>query len=348
MKAIRLNGPHDLQAVDEPEPQISAGQVLLQIEAVGVCGSDIHRYRGVTFENENSRHPLILGHEFAATVIKTGAECRRLRPGDRVAVEAGIHCGQCEFCLRGDLNLCPHIRFCGVPPYDGALRERMAWPEHLLFPLRADLDFEDGVMCEIFGIALHSLDLANLRPGFSAAVLGCGPIGGAILHLLAKTAGAAQLVATDLLDYRCEFARRLGADRVWNANRTAVVDEILDHTHGRGVDAVFECAGVQETLSQAVQVCAPGGKVIWVGIPESDTLVFPVSPARRKGLTIRMVRRSRRSYERSLHLLEKGVIETDGFVTHRFPLLRTAEAFQMVEDYRDGVIKAVVQPSRLH
>jgi len=347
MKSIRMFGPMQLKAVDDPEPQLTPGQALLQIEAVGVCGSDIHRYRGVTFEKEDTRHPLILGHEFAAQVLETGPGCQNTRVGDRVAVEAGIHCGKCEFCLRGDINLCPQIHFCGVPPHDGALRERMVWPEHQLFHLSEKLSYEDGVMCEIFGIALHSLDLANLRPGFRAAVLGSGPIGAAVIQLLRKTAGAAELYATDRLDYRCDFALQMGADRVWNADRSNVVEEILACTHGRGVDVVFECAGVEETLAQSVRLSAPGGRLIWIGIPEADTQPFPVSTARRKGMTVRMVRRSRRTYDRCIALMETGLIDPKGFVTHRFPLLRTMEAYELVNNYRDGVIKAVIQPSRL-
>ena len=345
MKVFRLVAPKKMLMLDEPQAPLVPGHVRIGIDAVGVCGSDLHRFRGMVYENEDPDHKLILGHEFAATVIETGKGVTTLPEGTRVAVEAGIHCGSCEWCLKGMPNLCPDMRFCGVPPIDGALVENLVWPADLLYPLAENLTFDDGVMCEIFSIALHSIDLANMRPGQTAAVLGSGPIGASIVQALRRLSGATVIFATDILDYRCAFASENGADFVMNAHKTDVVAGILDHTRGRGVDVIFECAGVNETIEQAIQLCTGGGKMIWVGIPEDDRTPFLVSPARRKGLTVRMVRRSNQHYHRTLSLLERGTLDARDFVTHHFPFTETEKAFHLADRYEDGVMKAIISPS---
>jgi len=344
--AVRLTAPGRLSLSQESAPQPRDGQVLLSIEAVGICGSDIHRYRGDEMDSEEPDTPLILGHEFSATVLKTGSEVAPIENGDRVAVEAGWSCGRCEWCLKGWPNLCPGVRFCGTPPTDGALREMMVWPAHLLYKLPETLTFEDGVMAEVLGIALHAIDLANLRPGFSAAVLGAGPIGLCTINVLRRVAGAAMILASDRLDYRCRAAQRLGADRTWNAERENPVERVLEATGGRGVDVVFEAAGHAETPAQAVRICAPGGRVILIGIPRDDRTPFPTAPARRKGLTFRFVRRSKLAYDRALTLMERGAVDARSLITHHFALVQVQKAFDLVDQYRDGVIKAVIHPGR--
>lgn len=343
MITVRLTGPRSLLLAEEPIPDIRPDEALLKIEAVGVCGSDLHRYRGITFEDA-SNFQLILGHEFSATVAKVGAQVRNVQVGDRVAVEAGINCGECEWCLRGHPNLCPQVQFCGTPPVHGALREYMPWPTRLLYKLPDALTFDDGVMVEVAGIAMHAIDLANMRPGQSAAVLGCGPIGLATVHLLRQAVGTTLIVATDILPYRLDYAADKGADLCLNPRKTDVVDQVMRITNGRGVDVVFEAAGVQQTCEQAVQICAPGGKVIFIGIPEDDRTPFATTPARRKGLTFRFCRRSKHTYERTIEMIERAVIDLSDLVTHHFPISRAKDAYDLVEQYQDGVIKAIINP----
>lgn len=344
MKVVRLQEPRKLAVVEEPVPEIGPDEALIKIEAVGICGSDLHRFRGHFFEQEKCGAEIILGHEFTATVAKVGRDVRHLQPGHRVAVEAGRNCGKCEWCERGDINLCPHIQFCGAPPTDGALREYMAWPARLLFPLPDELSFDDGVLAEITGICLHSIDLANMRPGLTAAVLGSGPVGLTTVHLLRKVVGASQIFATDLLPYRLQAVLNMGADVVVNAADEDVTSRIMERTNGRGVDVVFEAAGVDETSIQSVEIAAPGGHVIIIGIPENDRTPFSSAPARRKGLTFRFVRRSKLTYPRGLALAQNRRINLKAMVTHHFPLDQTEKAFDIVDHYKDGVIKAIVNP----
>jgi L-iditol 2-dehydrogenase len=260
-----------------------------------------------------------------------------------VALEAANHCGSCEWCRKGQTNLCPQVRFCGMPGVDGALREFMAWPAHLLYKLPQQLDFDDGVLAEVLGIGLHSIDLAKMRAGMTAAVLGAGPVGLGIVHLLRRTAGVGLVLASEPIAERRTAALRLGADEVIDAFRENVVERVITATRGRGVDVVFEAAGVAETCEQSVQIAAPGGKVVFVGIPEDDRCPFVAGPARRKGLTFRFIRRSLATYPRVLSLMEKGIIDARPMITHHFSLENVQQAFELADGYGDGVLKAVIR-----
>ncbi|MBN1480910.1 hypothetical protein EH223_00385 [candidate division KSB1 bacterium] len=343
MKVVRLLKTREFAVFDEPLPTLSAHSALLRIKAVGICGSDLHRFRGYTFDDATNAG-LVLGHEFSAVVEKIGSRVTNVQVGDRVAVDAANHCGACEWCVRGYTNLCPNVQFCGMPGVEGALKEYMVWPAHLLHKLPEHLDFVDGVLAEGMGVCLHALDLANLHAGQSAAVLGCGPIGLGVIELLRKVAGASQIFATDRVPERLEMAGLFRADVRIRADKDNVVERILELTRGRGVDAVFEAAGVDETSRQMVQIAAPGGKIIIIGIQESDDIPFSPSPARRKGLTFRFVRRSLRMYDRVLGLMDKGAIDVKKMITHHFPLHESQAAFELVDAYRDGAVKVIIHP----
>ncbi|MDZ7372204.1 MAG: alcohol dehydrogenase catalytic domain-containing protein, partial [candidate division KSB1 bacterium] len=343
MRVARLVALRTLELYEEPIPEPAAGEALLRIRAVGICGSDLHRFRGASFGDEDNRG-MVLGHEFAATVEKLGEGVDRLQVGDRVAVEAAHHCGECEWCRRGYPNLCPRVRFCGMPDVEGALRDYMVWPAHLLHKLPPNLDYEDGVLAEVFGVALHAVDLAHVRPAMTAAVLGCGPIGLAVLHLLRRLTGVSAVWVSDPVEARREAALRFGADAAFDPQKEDVSTALNRETRGCGVDFIFEAAGVPQTFEQMVDIAAPGGHLIVIGIPEDDRCAFAAGAARRKGLTFRFVRRSLMTYERVLTLMGKGFIDGRSLITHRFSLDRAQEAFQLAEAYADGVIKAVILP----
>lgn len=260
-----------------------------------------------------------------------------------MAVEPAINCGHCEFCLAGHPNLCPDILFVSTPPTAGSLAEYIAHPARLAFPLPAGLDFADGAMLEPLGVAIHSANLAKLRPGDTAAVLGSGPIGLLILQV-ARLGGARAVYATDLIPERLAMAERLGAAGVLRADVADPVAWVHEVTAGRGVDVVFEAAWAAETVAQAVAMARPGGRVIVAGIPSvEDRLTFPASTARHKGLTIKLVRRMKHTYPRAMALVQQGLVDVRSLITHRFSLERVGEAFRLVEERAEGVIKALVE-----
>jgi len=302
---------------------------LLRVTAVGVCGSDLHWLAEGTTGDERIHAPFVLGHEFAA-VVESGEW-----QGRRVAVDPQIPCNACEYCLEGNPNLCPDHLFAGQAPQDGALREYMAWPRERLFSLPDSLSDEDGAMLEPLGVALHTVDLGGIRPGMGVGVYGCGPIGLLVVQV-ARLAGATQVIATDRLQHRLDAAREMGATQTLLSHRGEENAEILAITRGRGLDVTFEVAGENDAVETAVDTCKPGGCVVLCGIPAVNRISFTASTARRKGLTIKMVRRMKHTYPRAIRLVESGQVDVRSLVTHRLPLDQYEQAFRLAEK-RTGI-----------
>jgi L-iditol 2-dehydrogenase len=317
--------------MDEPVPVPSAGEKLIRVRAVGVCGSDLHWFTQGGIGDAKLEHPLVLGHEFAGM----------MENGERVAIDPAIPCGVCELCQRGDTNLCPQVRFAGHSGQDGALREYLCWDTSRLHTLPDSLSDEDGVMLEPLGVAIHAVDLAHLRAGMSVGVFGCGPIGLLIIQL-ARLSGASLVIASEILPHRVDAAKSFGAQKVIQPDPDIPEKAILEATGGRGLDVSFEVAGTQVAVDDAFTAVMPGGKVILAGIPDEDRTAFSASTARRKGLTIKMVRRMKNTYPRAIRLVSGGQVDVRSLVTHTFPLDKAALAFETAER-REG-LKVIITP----
>ncbi len=325
MLVARLHGVADLRVTEEPVPVPSAGECLVRMTATGICGSDLHWWAEGGIGDALLGRPLVPGHE-AAGVIEGGP-----RHGERVAIDPAITCGHCPQCLRGYRNLCLNIVFAGHGAQDGAMREYLTWPSDLLHPLPASMTGADGAMLEPLGVAIHATDLGHLRLGGSAAVIGCGPIGLLLIEVL-RAAGAGAVLAFDPLPHRREAALRLGAD---SAGAPELADRTVAEAAGAadlaaegGVDVAFEMAGTDAAVGLAISVVRPGGRVVLGGIPDDDSIRFPASVARRKGLTIAMVRRMNDVYPRAIKLAASGQADL-AIVTHRFVLAEASEAFKL-------------------
>jgi L-iditol 2-dehydrogenase len=325
MKAVRLHGTGELIIHDEPRSIAGVGEKLVRVKSVGICGSDLHWFSEGGIGDAKLEHPFILGHEFSG----------ELEDGQRVAIDPAISCGRCELCAQGHPNLCDNIIFAGHGKTDGALREWMAWDERSLFPLPDSISDEDGAMLEPLGVAIHTVDLGKLKAGMNVGVFGCGPIGLLIIQM-AKLSGALNIFVTDKLPHRVEAAKRFGADQAYLVEDNTQLREIRAATNGRGVDVSFEAAGAQEAVDDAVAAVRPGGKVILAGIPADDKTSFSASIARRKGLTIKLVRRMKHTYPRAIELVSEGLIDVRSIVTHRFPMVQASEAFKIAER-REGL-----------
>jgi L-iditol 2-dehydrogenase len=330
MKSVRLHGTGDLQIHEEQVPVAGTGEKLIRVKSVGVCGSDLHWFSEGAIGDAKLEHPLVLGHEFAGVTAD----------GQRVAVDPAIPCGHCEFCEHGHPNLCANLIFAGHGKQDGALREWMAWSEKSLFPIPDSISDEDGAMLEPLGIAIHAADLGKLKTGMTVGVFGCGPIGLLILQM-AKLAGAANIIATDKFAHRVEAAKALGASQAFRVDENPRWNEIEAATGGRGVDVAFEAAGTQDAVDTTFEAVSTGGKVVLAGIPGDDKTSFSASLARRKGLTIKLVRRMKHTYPRAIELVSKGLVDVHSIVTHRFPLEQAAEAFRVAER-REG-LKIIIE-----
>jgi L-iditol 2-dehydrogenase len=331
MKALRLFKPGDLRVQDETIPTPGVNEALIRVTAVGVCGSDLHWYREGGIGDAQLAHPLVLGHEFAGIT----------EAGERVAVDPAIPCGVCELCQRGDTNLCPEVRFAGHSGQDGAMREYLYWERDRLHRLPDSLSDSDGVMLEPLGVAIHAVDLAHLRAGMSIGVFGCGPIGLLIVQLV-RLSGASMVIASEILPHRVDAAKTYGAKTVFHPDPNVPEKAILEATGGRGLDVVFEVAGTQGAVDDAFMAVMPGGKVILAGIPEEERTAFSASTARRKGLTIKMVRRMKNTYPRAIRLVSGEQVEVRSLVSHRFSLDQAKQAFETAER-REG-FKVIINP----
>ena len=344
MKAAFLTGIKKVKVREIPEPKLAQdSDVLVRVGAVGVCGSDIHYYLEGGIGDQVARYPFIVGHECSGTVEKAGPSVRRLKPGDRVAVDPAIVCGVCDQCLAGRPNTCRRLLYLGTPgQLSGALCERIVMPEDNCFLLPPDLTLEEGVLIEPLTIAIHGLRLAGEPVPDTTAVLGSGPIGLSVL-LAARAAGVRAVCVTDKIDGRVEVARKAGASWAGNPDREDVVVRMKNLVPD-GLDAVYVCCGDQSAFSQAVDLLKPGGRLLIIGIPAGDRISFDIHALRRKELSLQNVRRQRFCVREAIDLIRNKQVDVRFMATHRFALEDARQAFELAAGYRDGVIRAIICP----
>jgi L-iditol 2-dehydrogenase len=331
---IRLHGVGDLRLTDEPRTDaVQEGWSRIAVTSVGICGSDLHWFTEGGIGELGLEFPVVPGHEFAAVALDGPYA------GRRVAVDPAIPCGRCEQCRAGNGNLCPDIVFAGNGSFDGALQEQLAWPDHLLHPLPDEVSNDAGALLEPLGVAIHAVGLGHVRLGHDVLVVGAGPVG-LLSAQVARRSGARRVFVSEPLAHRRETARRLGVDEVWTPE--AVPEELTEATGGRGVDVVIEMAGTDDAIATAVRSARPGARIALGGIPSEARSSFPAAEARRKGLTLTMVRRMHDTYPRAIALATSGV-DLDALVTARFPLAEATSAFTAAADRRGD--KTVVEVS---
>ncbi|MCX8156025.1 MAG: alcohol dehydrogenase catalytic domain-containing protein [Verrucomicrobiae bacterium] len=343
MKALALTALRRLEWMELPMPELrSPHDVLLQVRCVGICGSDLHYYETGRIASRRVQFPFVLGHECSAVVMATGAAVQRVKLGDEVAVDPAMSCGACDQCRAGRPHTCRHLRFLGCPTEaPGCLSEFIVMPETSVYRTFRRINLVQAALCEPLSIALHAVRLARLQPGMSVGILGAGPIGLCVM-LAARHAGAAGIWMTDRLPYRVQFAQDHGARWAGNPDTEDVVRHILN-AEPHGLDVVFECAGQQAALDQAVDLLKPGGTLAIVGIPREERVSFHIDSLRRKEITLVNVRRQNQCVQPAMDLVATGAVQPDFLVTHTVGPEGAADAFAMVADYRDGVIKAMIE-----
>ena len=339
MKAARLHAPRDVRIEEMPTPQPGPGQVLMRVTAVGICRSDIQYYASGRIGVDIMDEPQALGHEFAGQVVGVGPNVTDFVVGDRVAADPAVSCGACEQCELGNPNLCLNMRFTGGPGQEGALREYMSYPANHLYRLPTDMSDAEGVLLEPLGIAIHAHDLGHMHVSSTAVVVGCGPIGLSVIEVL-RAGGAQEVYACDLLADRLAQAEKRGALPL---SLDGPLADLMRSTEGRGVDAGFEAAGSLEAPQVTAEMVRNGGRLVLIGIPPGNKLTLQADCARRKGLSIYLVRRMKHTYPRAIALVHRGLVQVEWMVTHRFPLRCAPQAFELVEGYADRVLKAIVE-----
>ena len=337
MRAALIHKAQDIRVTNVPQPQPRDGELLLRVRTVGVCGSDLHYYREGSVGTASLKAPLILGHEFSAEVADDRGAARGLPRGTLVAVDPARPCGRCEWCLRGDQNLCSNVTFVGSPGFHGGLAEFHTAPPEALFPVPAGFNAATAAMLEPLGVAIFTLDLAHLRPMESVAVVGAGPIGQLLIQV-AREAGAGYVWAIDPIDYRVEAAKRLGADEA-----STDYKDVARWTRGRGADVVLEATNSPTGPEHAVACARVGGRVIMVGIPDGDRFSFSASEVRGRALTIKWQRRMGHVYPRAIQMVQAGRVTFEPIMTHTFPLDRVPDAFRFQNAYQEGVLKTMIE-----
>jgi L-iditol 2-dehydrogenase len=342
MKAAALTGIRQMEVMDVAAPEIRREtEVLLKVEMVGICGSDVHYYETGEIGLEVVEYPFVVGHECAATVKAVGRAVTSVKAGDRVAVEPAMVCHNCDQCRQGRENTCRNLMFLGCPgQVSGAMCEYIVMPEECCFPIGEKVSFAEAVLCEPLAIGVYAVRGAGVGEDSDIAILGAGPIG-----LSCMVSGRAENVrtcyVTEKVKERVEVARNNGATWVGNPNEEDIVKEIL-RREPAGMDAVFECAGQQETIDEAIELLKPGGRLMLIGIPRVERISIVIEKARRKEISFINVRRQNQCAQAAIDSVTSGKVSVDFMATHKFRLEQAQDAFDMVADYRDGVVKALI------
>jgi L-iditol 2-dehydrogenase len=326
------------QSIDDPGP----GEVQVRIEAVGICGSDLHSYAEGGIGDTPCAYPMVLGHEPAGTVAKTGPGVTGWQPGMRAALEPALYCYHCEFCRSGRHNICANIRFLSNSHLPGFFREFINLPVSNLLAIPDSLPLDVATMIEPLAVAMHSMKFARVEIGDRVAVWGAGPIGLLTIACL-KVAGAGRIWVVEPLPHRREIAKAMGADVVIDPAEVDAAHTIFAGAGNRGVDCAIDCAAKEDTTNAAIRASCNGGRVVITGIHSECLVPLEVSPLRRKELTIYNVRRSNDEPERARDLMVERMDYFAPMVTHRRPLREIADAFVNAENYANGAVKTVLE-----
>jgi 2-desacetyl-2-hydroxyethyl bacteriochlorophyllide A dehydrogenase len=345
MRAAILYNDRDIRPGEAPDPRIGPEEVLVAPSFAGICGTDLHIYRGEF--KERVKYPAIQGHEFGGTIIECGRDVVGLQVGDRVVVDPIISCHACPACLTGRINACRSLKILGVD-LDGGFGQIVAAPASHILPLPESIPMEYSPMVELYGIAHHVLQRGQVQPGETVAILGAGKVGLSVLDVLCHKAGAALTIATDLHDFRLELARRLGADDTINVTRVNPVERVMELTRGQGVDCVIEAIGhfheipgQAAPLEQAVRMIRSAGRIVTVGLGEQMSAVHFKTLVLKEAQMIAS-RVTLGEFPRAIRLMAKGLLHPELLVTHKMTMREVAAAFTKVDQEEPETIKIVL------
>ena len=340
MKQLVHTGLKSISVTDGAAPTLQDGMAIIRIHQVGICGSELHLYRHGDIGGKASTKPFVSGHECVGTVVEVSNQYEHLL-NQRVVIDPAMPCLECPTCLSGNFNLCPSIRFLGLPPTSGAFCEYLMHPARHLTLAPEGLTDDEAVLCEPFAIAIHAVELGKPKPAQTAVVLGCGAMGLCTLIAL-KQIGVSKVMCTDIVDERLDMAKRIGANICSNPLRDDIEQIARSTTDGLGFDMVFECAGAPQTYLQTARICKPGGRVVITGSSSDGKMTLDNNVARRSGLDIRMVRRSRHTLPRAIVMAQRNGRQLSMLATHHFELHQAAQAFELADQMQDGVIRAMI------
>jgi L-iditol 2-dehydrogenase len=343
MKALLLSEYGRLEMVEIPMPRPAPDEVLIRVEACGICGSDVHGYDG---GSGRRIPPIVMGHEAAGTIAALGSESSELRVGDRVTFDSTFYCGECDYCRKGEVNLCERRQVLGVSTPEfrrpGAFADYVAVPKRVLYPLPANVSFSEAAMIEPLAVAVHAVSLANISTGDSALVVGAGMIGLLVLQAL-REARCSRVIVTDIDDTRLALALELGASSVINAKTTDVVAEVHRLTSGVGVDVALEAVGSTPTIKTAIESVRKGGTVTLIG-NVTPTAEIPLQIVVSRQIRLQGSAGSAGEYPKCILLLESGAVTVKPLITAVAPLEQGAEWFGRLHAREPNLMKVILAP----
>lgn len=344
MKVAVMLGIGKMGFEERPIPQPKDDEVLVKLDYVGICGSDMHYYETGAIGDKVVNPPFVLGHEPGGVVVETGKNVKHLKVGDRVALEPGKTCGHCEFCKTGRYNLCPDVIFFATPPVDGVFQEYVAHEADLCFKLPDNVSTMEGALIEPLAVGFHAAIQGDSHAGQKAVVFGAGCIG--LVSMMAlKARGVSRVYVVDIMEKRLEKAMELGATAVINGAKEDVAEKILQLTDGTGCDLAIETAGTEITTRQAIDVVKKGSNIVLVGYSKSGEMTLPMSKVLDKELTFKSVFRYRHIYPLAIEAVSQGKVNLKGIVTNVFDLDDIQNAMDSSVKNKADIVKAVVKIS---
>ncbi len=345
MKALLLSEYGRLETVDVPMPRPGPGEVLIRVAACGICGSDVHGYDG---SSGRRIPPIIMGHEAAGAIAATGLDAADARLGQPVTFDSTIYCGQCEYCRKGQVNLCERRQVLGVstPEYrrEGAFAEYVIVPTRVVHNLPENIPFAEAAMIEPLAVAVHAVSLSNLRKNDTALVIGAGMIGLLVLQAL-KQAGCSQVFVSDIDDTRLQLAKDLGADATINAKTSDAVEEVRALTNGSGVDIALEAVGSTPTVKAAVESVRKGGTVTLIG-NVAPTVEIPLQAVVSRQIRLQGSAASSGEYPRCIEMLASGAVNVKPLISVVAPLEEGPVWFERLHERQPNLMKVILTPGR--
>lgn len=327
MKGAVFRAPGNFELEELPDPQVKTTEILIQVKACGICGTDEHIINGTA----PASPPVVLGHEYAGVVTAVGKGTKKFKIGDRVAVDPNITCGKCEYCLAGKPNLCRNLKALGVN-INGGFAEFSVLPAAQAYKLSASVSFEEAVLVEPLACCVHGIELIEIKRGETVFILGGGTIGLLMLQLT-RLAGAGRIIVSEPVSFKRRLAKKLGADQV--------VDPAKDNLPLRLAEVAIECAGAPMTVKQSFELVKHGGRILLFGLVSSQAEVS-IRPAEivKRELTVKGSVLNPYTHHRALELISKKQVKVLPLITNRFPLTKIKEAFRTHKD--KSVVKVLI------
>ncbi len=342
MRVAIMEGIGKMGFTQRPIPTPKEDEVLVKLEYVGICGSDMHYYETGAIGDFVVEPPFVLGHEPGGTVVEVGSKVTHLKVGDRVALEPGKTCGHCRFCREGKYNLCPDVVFFATPPVDGVFQEYVAHQADLCFKLPDNVSTLEGALIEPLAVGFHAAIQGDAHLGQKAVVMGAGCIG--LVSLMAlKARGVQEVYVVDVMDKRLDKALELGATAVINGKKEDVVARLNQLTGGMGTDLAIDTAGSEFTVRQAIMAAAKGSTIVLVGYSRTGEMNMPTDFILNKELTLKSVFRYRHIYPIAIEAVASGKVNLKGIVSNIFPLSDIQNAMDESIRNKADIVKSVIK-----